>query len=43
MFLWVTFLWVTPARKWTKFGSRHLGEGSSERYEILQVAHYPDR
>jgi len=37
MFLWL-FLWVTPATKSTKFGSRYLGEGSSERDEILQVA-----
>jgi len=37
MFFW-SFLWVTPARKSTKFGSRYLGEGSSERDEILQVA-----
>jgi len=32
------FLWVTPATKSTKFGSRYLGEGSLERDEILQVA-----
>ena len=32
------FLWVTPATKSTKFGSRYLGKGSSERDEILQVA-----
>ena len=31
-------LWVTLATKSTKFGSRYLGEGSSERDEILQVA-----
>jgi len=32
------FLWVTPAAKLMKFGSRYLGEGSSEWEEILQVA-----
>ena len=31
-------LWVTPATESTKFGSRYLGERSSERDEILQVA-----
>jgi len=32
------FLWVTPAIKSTKFGSRYLGEGSSEQDKILQLA-----
>jgi len=32
------FLWVTPTIKSTKFGSRYLGEGSSERDESLHVA-----
>ena len=32
------FLWVTLARKSTKFGSRYLGQRSSEWDEILQVA-----
>jgi len=32
------FLWVTPATKSTKFGSRYLGEGLSEEDEIFQVA-----
>jgi len=43
-------LWVTPATKSTKFRSRYLGEGLSERDEIFQVArggidvlHHPDR
>jgi len=29
---------VTPATKSKKFGSRYIGEGSSERDEILQLA-----
>ena len=42
-------LWVTPATKSTKFGSRYLGEWSSEWDKILRVAtggahvsHHPD-
>jgi len=31
-------LWVTPATKSTKFGSRYLGEGLSKWDKILQVA-----
>jgi len=34
----VRFLYITPATKSTKFGSRYLGEGLSERDKILQVA-----
>ena len=30
------FLWVTSATKSTKSGSRYLGQGSSERDEILE-------
>jgi len=36
--VYCTFLWVTPATKPTKFGSRYLEEGLSERDENLQVA-----
>jgi len=32
------FLRVSPATKSTKFGSRYLGEGSSELDEILQIS-----
>jgi len=31
-------LWFTPATKSTNFGSRYLGEWSSEEDEIIQVA-----
>jgi len=43
------FLWVTPTTESTKFGSRYLVEGLSERDEIRQIDrgglaihHYPD-
>ena len=35
---WSRLLWIKPATKSTKFGSRYLGEGSSERDKILQIA-----
>jgi len=36
--IYCIFLWVMPATKLTKFGSRYLKEGSSEQEKILQVA-----